>query len=101
VQSTSLTNYIDLQYYGTLMLGSNQQAMTALFDTGSNICWMATKNCTDCTNAGGITWDYEDSTSYVNETTEGSISYVSGSVSGFYNKDYACITSTKCTSKDF
>lgn len=39
------TNYLDLQYYGTLLYGQQQQALTAIFDPGSTLCWMPTIEC--------------------------------------------------------
>ena len=97
-----LTDYQELQYYGDLLFGSNRQSMSVLFDTGSSICWIPTTECpvNECT---GGRFDNETSVTYVNQTSEGQLTYISGQVQGFYSTDYVCVEGTlsKCTSQNF
>jgi hypothetical protein len=98
----SLTDYQELQYFGNLLFGSNKQPISVLFDTGSSICWIPTTECPldECT---GGRFDNETSVTYVNQTTTGQLTYISGQVEGFYSTDYVCIAGTlsKCTSQNF
>jgi len=38
-------NLSNLQYYGTLRIGSNQEEHTFIFDTGSPWLWIANEAC--------------------------------------------------------
>jgi hypothetical protein len=39
----TLHNYKNVQYYGSIFVGSNKQEMTVIFDTGSNLLWIPSK----------------------------------------------------------
>jgi hypothetical protein len=40
-----LTNYFNYQYIGTIFVGSNDQPMKVLFDTGSTWLWLPSSDC--------------------------------------------------------
>jgi len=43
-----ITNFKDLQYYGTLYIGSKKHKMTFIYDTGSAWVWLPTSLCKTC-----------------------------------------------------
>ena len=43
-----ITNFKDLQYFGTLYIGSKRQKMTFIYDTGSAWVWFPTTLCQTC-----------------------------------------------------
>lgn len=45
-----LSNYYDLQYIGTLGVGSPPQYFQVIFDTGSSDIWFPGNDCTSCRN---------------------------------------------------
>jgi hypothetical protein len=42
-----ISNFKDLQYFGTLYIGPNKQKMTFIYDTGSSWFWIPTDLCQD------------------------------------------------------
>ena len=48
--SINLSNFFNIQYYGSIYLGSTNQKISIIFDTGSNILWVPLYNCTSCRN---------------------------------------------------
>lgn len=39
----TLHNYKNVQYFGSIFVGSNKQEITVIFDTGSNLLWIPSK----------------------------------------------------------
>ena len=46
--SIPITNYWNIQYYGPIYIGSSQEKMTVIYDTGSNLLWLPSPVCTNC-----------------------------------------------------
>ena len=46
--SIPITNYWNIQYYGPIYIGSSQEKMTVVYDTGSNLLWLPSPFCTNC-----------------------------------------------------
>lgn len=86
VASIPITNYFDVQYYGSLFLGSNLQELTVIFDTGSNILWVESKDCVSCRNFT-VKYDYNQSSTMTDLNMDKNITYAIGYVSGKYIQD--------------
>lgn len=86
VSIVPILNYFDIQYYGYIFLGSNYQPMSVIFDTGSNILWVESKNCTQCRNFTNK-YDSEQSITFTNTSISKNITYAIGFVDGTIVQD--------------
>lgn len=88
--SVSLLNYFNVQYYGTIYVGSNNQKFTVVFDTGSNLLWIPSSLCVQCRNYTEKFYSqYSTSARYTNEKKN--ITYALGYVEGDVIEDKVSI----------
>ena len=59
----SLNNFQNVQYYGSLFIGSQRQKVSVIFDSGSNILWLPSSDCPTC-RAFSRKFDYTVSSSF-------------------------------------
>uniref|UniRef100_A0A672M360 Cathepsin D-like n=1 Tax=Sinocyclocheilus grahami TaxID=75366 RepID=A0A672M360_SINGR len=91
-----LTNFMDAQYFGVISIGTPPQDFTVLFDTGSDVLG----HCFD------MYWlhhryNSKKSSTYVQNGTEFSIRYGSGSLSGFISQDTVTLAGLKVPNQQF
>lgn len=87
-------NYWDLIYYGPVIVGSEQQEVKAVWDTGSHY-WLTTSDlCSSCNDAGRL-FDTGESTSWVisDPLAEGDTLYGDGTyLNGYWGADSVCLS---------
>ncbi|KYN34842.1 Lysosomal aspartic protease [Trachymyrmex septentrionalis] len=98
-----LFNDDDVSYYGFITIGTPPQKFKVLIDTGSSDFWVASSNC-DLNNAACWThnrYEYEKSSTYVENDTAFNISYESGKVSGYLSMDVVNIAGVNIQNQTF
>lgn len=50
IEPIKIKNYYNMQYYGSLIVGSQKQEFSVIIDTGSNILWLPSTDCLECRN---------------------------------------------------
>ncbi|KZV65093.1 aspartic peptidase A1 [Peniophora sp. CONT] len=76
----------DTTYYGSLAVGTPAVAYNVVLDTGSADFWLAAPDCSGCPD-GIETFDGSSSSTFSNLTESFSITYGSGSASGYLVSD--------------
>uniref|UniRef100_A0A8C3SX59 pepsin A n=1 Tax=Chelydra serpentina TaxID=8475 RepID=A0A8C3SX59_CHESE len=85
--SEPLTNYMDIEYFGTISIGTPAQEFSVLFDTGSSNLWVPSVYCSSpaCTNHNRF--NPSDSSTYQDTSENVSIQYGTGSMTGILGYD--------------
>jgi len=50
IEPIKIRNYYNMQYYANILVGAEKQEFSVIIDTGSNILWLPSSNCTLCRN---------------------------------------------------
>ena len=93
VEPIKIKNYYDMQYYATLFIGSNKKEISVIIDTGSNILWVPSENCTECRNYTSK-YNSTKSTTSLDLKKKLNITYGKGYVDGYLVSDDIFMSST-------
>ncbi|KAM6159373.1 pepsin A [Rhynchocyon petersi] len=82
-----LVNYMDMEYFGTIGIGTPAQEFTVIFDTGSSNLWVPSVYCSSpaCTNHNRF--NPQASSTYQATSQTVSIAYGTGSMTGILGYD--------------
>lgn len=81
-----VSNYMNMQYYGPVSLGTPAQDFTVVYDTGSSNLWVPDTTCSNCGTTHAA-FKSKDSSTYKANGEKFSIQYGSGALSGFVGED--------------
>mmetsp|Transcript_20805 Transcript_20805/g.37910 ORF Transcript_20805/g.37910 Transcript_20805/m.37910 type:complete len:451 (-) Transcript_20805:54-1406(-) len=84
-----LNNFLDLQYYGPISIGSPAQNFMVVFDTGSSNIWVPSSTCANCDGAVAHNkFSGSKSTSFVSLSKDPvTLNYGSGGCYGYMGSD--------------
>uniref|UniRef100_A0A8C0H7U4 pepsin A n=1 Tax=Chelonoidis abingdonii TaxID=106734 RepID=A0A8C0H7U4_CHEAB len=85
--SEPLTNYMDVDYYGTISIGTPAQDFTVVFDTGSSNLWVPSVYCSSAACTNHNRFNPSDSSTYEATSQTLSIQYGNGSMTGILAYD--------------
>lgn len=87
-------DFQNVQYYGEVAVGSTEQSLEVIFDTGSSNLWVPSKDCGDACK-GHTLYDHDQSKDYQKDGEKFNIMYGSGPVSGYLSKDSVTLAGLK------
>ncbi|KAH8244779.1 hypothetical protein KR032_000316 [Drosophila birchii] len=96
-----LSNFDNYQYYGNISIGTPPQYFMVQFDTGSSNLWIPSISCTVSGCANHQTYNQTASSTYQANGTYFSITYGTGSVSGYLALDSVSVGGLTVTSQKF
>ncbi|KAM8816606.1 cathepsin E isoform 2-T2 [Rhynchonycteris naso] len=82
-----LINYFDMEYFGTISIGSPPQNFTVIFDTGSSNLWVPSVYCTSAACKTHARFYPSQSNTYSAAGSRFFIQYGTGSLSGIIGAD--------------
>ncbi|XP_025771109.1 pepsin A-2/A-3-like [Puma concolor] len=87
IAAQPLENYMDMEYFGTIGIGTPPQQFTVIFDTGSSNLWVPSVYCKSpaCTNHKRF--NPQESSTYQATNNPVSIAYGTGSMTGILGYD--------------
>ncbi|XP_040350919.1 pepsin A [Herpailurus yagouaroundi] len=101
IAAQPLENYMDMEYFGTIGIGTPPQQFTVIFDTGSSNLWVPSVYCKSpaCTNHKRF--NPQESSTYQATNNPVSIAYGTGSMTGILGYDTVQVGGVSDTNQIF
>lgn len=96
-----LINYLDMEYFGTISIGSPPQNFTVIFDTGSSNLWVPSVYCTSSACRTHARFYPSQSNTYSTVGSHFFIHYGTGSLSGIIGADQVSVQGLTVVSQQF
>ncbi|XP_061465760.1 pepsin A-like isoform X2 [Rhineura floridana] len=96
-----LENYMDIEYIGTIYIGTPAQQFTVLFDTGSSNLWVPSVYCSSEACSNHNRFNPQDSSTYQATSQSVSVTYGTGSMTGILAYDTVQVGSIEVTNQIF
>ncbi|XP_069897753.1 cathepsin E [Dipodomys merriami] len=96
-----LVNYLDMEYFGTISIGSPPQNFTVIFDTGSSNLWVPSVYCTSPACKTHPVFRPSQSSTYSQVGTTFSIQYGTGSLTGIIGADQVSVEGLTVAGQQF
>ncbi|XP_019402050.1 PREDICTED: cathepsin E [Crocodylus porosus] len=96
-----LINYLDVEYFGQISIGSPPQNFTVLFDTGSSNLWVPSIYCVSPACAEHARFHPSNSSTYNEVGTPFSIQYGTGSLTGIIGSDQVTVEGITVVNQQF
>uniref|UniRef100_U3JCU9 cathepsin E n=1 Tax=Ficedula albicollis TaxID=59894 RepID=U3JCU9_FICAL len=87
-----LINYLDMEYFGQISIGTPPQNFTVVFDTGSSNLWVPSVYCVSKACAAHTRFQPTQSSTYQVIGTPFSIQYGTGSLTGIIGSDQVAVS---------
>ncbi|XP_013798037.2 embryonic pepsinogen-like [Apteryx mantelli] len=101
VATEPLLNTLDMEYYGTISIGTPPQEFTVVFDTGSSNLWVPSIYCSSPACKNHQTFNPSQSSTYQSTSQTLSIQYGTGSMEGIVGSDTVTVASLVDTNQLF
>lgn len=98
---TPINNYLDVQYYGEISVGTPPQNFQVIFDTGSSNVWVPSSKCFSPACLLHPRYNASKSSTYKADGQAFDIKYGSGGVKGHVSKDVVSTSGNKLKATDF
>ncbi|XP_019608007.2 cathepsin E [Rhinolophus sinicus] len=96
-----LINYLDMEYFGTVSIGSPPQNFTVIFDTGSSNLWVPSVYCASSACKTHARFYPSQSNTYSASGSHFFIQYGTGSLSGIIGADQVSVEGLTVVSQQF
>ncbi|XP_010011005.1 PREDICTED: cathepsin E, partial [Nestor notabilis] len=96
-----LINYLDMEYFGQISIGTPPQNFTVVFDTGSSNLWVPSVYCVSKACAEHAKFHPSQSSTYQVVGTPFSIQYGTGSLTGVIGSDQVVVEGLTVSNQQF
>ncbi|KFO10939.1 Embryonic pepsinogen, partial [Balearica regulorum gibbericeps] len=101
VATEPMLNTLDMEYYGTISIGTPLQNFTVVFDTGSSNLWVPSISCTSLACQSHQMFNPSQSSTYKSTGQNLSIQYGTGDMEGIVGSDTVTVASLVDTNQLF